>query len=340
MKHGESKQRFDTGAMRDTHTDKLRYDLITPLGLKRVAQVYTEGAQHYGDRNWEKGIPVSRCLASLERHLMAFKQGDTSEDHLAQMVWNGLAILHYQEAIKLGLLPDTLNDLPCYKQAKSYMDTAAGLVDMGASEPDPRRNLVCMADSSWDVPETNDHIDLHQQTGPVPRNMVRENYFVNRLVELGCPTPVARTIIGGTTFTRAFVEGKTTKWAYVAGPMRGCEKFNFPAFDACRDKLLAQGYNVISPADIDRYCNPVADDPSKVNVSDQTLFVLRDFWSLYFLRKTSSDNAIALLPEWEKSVGAAGEFFMSRWLGLKILDQFGEATPVHLPVQKFAHAHD
>jgi hypothetical protein len=37
---------------------------------------------------------------------------------------------------------------------------------------------------------------------------------------------------------------------YLAGPMRGRKFFNFPAFDAARDILLSQGYEVISPADM------------------------------------------------------------------------------------------
>jgi hypothetical protein len=39
---------------------------------------------------------------------------------------------------------------------------------------------------------------------------------------------------------------------YIAGPMRGIKYFNFPEFDKARDKLIAMGHDVISPADMDR----------------------------------------------------------------------------------------
>jgi len=41
---------------------------------------------------------------------------------------------------------------------------------------------------------------------------------------------------------------------YVAGKMRGLPLFNFPAFDAARDRLSGLGFDVVSPADIDRAC--------------------------------------------------------------------------------------
>ena len=39
---------------------------------------------------------------------------------------------------------------------------------------------------------------------------------------------------------------------YIAGPMRGYEKFNVPTFDLARDLWQEAGWNVISPADLDR----------------------------------------------------------------------------------------
>ena len=38
---------------------------------------------------------------------------------------------------------------------------------------------------------------------------------------------------------------------YLAGKMRGCEHFNFPAFDGAKARLETE-YHVVSPADIDR----------------------------------------------------------------------------------------
>ena len=54
---------------------KLRFDLIPPEAMVEIAKVFTEGSARYGDRNWEKGIPVDECVAAIERHLMRFKLG-------------------------------------------------------------------------------------------------------------------------------------------------------------------------------------------------------------------------------------------------------------------------
>jgi hypothetical protein len=46
------------------------------------------------------------------RHLQDFLVGDRSEDHLAAAAWNVFSIIHTQEMIDRGLLPDHLDDLP------------------------------------------------------------------------------------------------------------------------------------------------------------------------------------------------------------------------------------
>ena len=105
------RQEFETGSVRDTRDGKGRFDLITPIGLKRLAVHYENGARKYGDRNWEKGQPVSRYLDSAIRHLYAYLAGDRSEDHLAASAWNSLAAIHTEQRVRDGALPEELNDL-------------------------------------------------------------------------------------------------------------------------------------------------------------------------------------------------------------------------------------
>ena len=50
---------FPTGSRRDSREGKGRYDLISPIALRRLALVCERGAAKYGDRNWEKGQPMS-----------------------------------------------------------------------------------------------------------------------------------------------------------------------------------------------------------------------------------------------------------------------------------------
>lgn len=110
VKDSGARQEFNTGSIRDTQDGKPRYDLITPLGLKRLAMHYANGARKYGEWNYTKGQPNSRYLASLLRHAYAYAEGDRSEDHIAAVAWNALAIAHNEEAIERGLLPKELDD--------------------------------------------------------------------------------------------------------------------------------------------------------------------------------------------------------------------------------------
>lgn len=112
------RQQFNTGAVRDSAEDKPRPELISPYATEREAQWLAVGARKYASRNWEKGMPISRCVASLERHILAFKKGKTDEDHMAAIRTNAGFILHYEEMIKRGLLPKELDDMPKYEEVK------------------------------------------------------------------------------------------------------------------------------------------------------------------------------------------------------------------------------
>ncbi len=57
-------------------------------------------AAKYGKDNWRQGQPQSASLASLERHLLKYRQGMTDEDHLAAVVWNALSLLNVDEYMK------------------------------------------------------------------------------------------------------------------------------------------------------------------------------------------------------------------------------------------------
>jgi len=108
------REEFTTGSVRDTRDGKGRYDLISTIALKRLAQHYENGAKKYGDRNWEKGQNLSRYLDSTIRHLFSFLAGDRSEDHLSAAAWNTFAIIHTEQLIKEGKLPKELDDVTKY----------------------------------------------------------------------------------------------------------------------------------------------------------------------------------------------------------------------------------
>jgi hypothetical protein len=117
-----ARESFTSGMVRDTREGKGRFELITPVALRRLALVYERGAAKYQPRNWEKGSPLSRFADSAQRHLNDYQMialykregipldrlpGDVNpnEDHLAQAVWNLCCIMHHED-----LHPD-LDDL-------------------------------------------------------------------------------------------------------------------------------------------------------------------------------------------------------------------------------------
>jgi hypothetical protein len=115
MHDSGKRQQFKTGAVRDTAEGKPRIDLISPFALDRLGKWLELGARKYSERNWEKGMPLSRMLASLCRHLNKYQQGDQSEDHLAAIMCNAMFLAHGEEMIDRGLWPVELEDLPDYR---------------------------------------------------------------------------------------------------------------------------------------------------------------------------------------------------------------------------------
>ena len=104
-------RQFSTGAQRDNNDAKGRFDLLPPDAIMLVAQLFQKGANHYGDRNWEKGQPLGVLLDSALRHTFKLMAGWTDEDHAVSAVWNLLCLIQTREWIKSGRLPGELNDL-------------------------------------------------------------------------------------------------------------------------------------------------------------------------------------------------------------------------------------
>ena len=117
---------FGTGAQRDPNNDKGRYDLLSPLFLRRLAVHTQKGGQARGDRNWEAGMPMAAVLDSAIRHLFNYLEGDRSEDHLAAAAWNVMNLIHHEEAIERGILPAELNNLPDYTKEEEPEEWSVG----------------------------------------------------------------------------------------------------------------------------------------------------------------------------------------------------------------------
>lgn len=112
------------------------------------------------------------------------------------------------------------------------------------------------------------------------------------------------------------------KRIYVAGPMRGIRYYNFPAFDAARESLERDGWEVVSPADLDRdsgfdpFLMPEDHDWSKLPKG----FELRDIIRRD-LDALLSCEAIYRLEGWAVSTGARAEWAVAQWANLETIHQ-------------------
>ncbi len=65
-----------------------RYDLIPPLALARLAQIYHEGAVKYQENGYLTGtLKASNVINHMLNHLFLWMCGDKKEDHLAKAAW-------------------------------------------------------------------------------------------------------------------------------------------------------------------------------------------------------------------------------------------------------------
>lgn len=89
---------FETGAVRSADKADVRYDLISPIGMRRLAETMEEGRQKYGYFNWERGMPIGDILNHALAHIYAYLEGKpTGEDDLAHAAWNLFAAMHMEE---------------------------------------------------------------------------------------------------------------------------------------------------------------------------------------------------------------------------------------------------
>lgn len=110
---------FSTGAVRDIHAGKGRMDLLPMTALLELSKHCEAGAQKYGERNIDKGIPQHSLLDSGLRHLVRYMCGDTDENHLVAALWN-IAWAVEQDAVR----PE-LNDIPVRSYSEQLIEKSA-----------------------------------------------------------------------------------------------------------------------------------------------------------------------------------------------------------------------
>jgi hypothetical protein len=106
---------------------------------------------------------------------------------------------------------------------------------------------------------------------------------------------------------------------FLVGPMTGIKDFNFPAFDTEAIRLRGLGYDVTSPAELDRGEFGPLFNRSEKGVS-------ADLPASFDLNKTLDRNyaliresdMVATLPGWSMSNGANKEVFVARNAGIQV----------------------
>ena len=101
---------FSGGAKRSKDEGKGMPGLMQVHGLIRISKLCEKGKNQYGARNMEKGMPISRILESMWRHVLKYTGGATDEDHLAAIAWNAMTIMQMEELIKRGLMDAKFDD--------------------------------------------------------------------------------------------------------------------------------------------------------------------------------------------------------------------------------------
>lgn len=107
---------------------------------------------------------------------------------------------------------------------------------------------------------------------------------------------------------------------YVAGPMRGYENYNYPAFDYRAGKLKEMDWTVINPAELDRNEGKPMNDP--MAFSPDTNYEDHEFMRRALRRDMDAlcddCTAIYMMADWENSRGAKAEWHLAKALGLDI----------------------
>lgn len=91
------------------------------------------------------------------------------------------------------------------------------------------------------------------------------------------------------------------KTCYIAGPMTGIDRYNFPAFYEAADRLRHLGYGVVNPAEFGHDLEMHWEDCMK---RDIPLMLTCDF--------------VVVLPGWHESKGARLEADIANALGMPV----------------------
>ncbi len=84
--------------------DKPHMAHLSPIAMKKIAQVMTFGAKKYDANNWRKGIVYTRLISASLRHIFAYLgreslDPETGISHLAHASCCLMMVLEFEETM-------------------------------------------------------------------------------------------------------------------------------------------------------------------------------------------------------------------------------------------------
>lgn len=120
---------------RPVRTNAGRFDLIPPLALRRLAQLFERDAALYGARDWETGRPLADYVNDAHHHLNLLMAGDNSDDHASRIAWAMLCFMHNHAMIQAGRIAPILDNMPEAEPPQvSYSQLPTGTVKAALPE--------------------------------------------------------------------------------------------------------------------------------------------------------------------------------------------------------------
>ena len=92
----DKKDASSTGATRNS-IGPYAFEELNPEFLREMAKVMYEGQQSHGKGNYRNGMPLDSIYKHMMNHMMQWKEGDTSENHLAKVACNAMILAWMQE---------------------------------------------------------------------------------------------------------------------------------------------------------------------------------------------------------------------------------------------------
>ena len=102
---GQQQRLYEAATVRDSRRATTRFNLVSPIGLRRLAEIYSESARACTDDEQWAHLQFSKLLELAMRHINSYVEGDRTEDHLAQAASELFSVMHFEET-----RPD-LNDI-------------------------------------------------------------------------------------------------------------------------------------------------------------------------------------------------------------------------------------